>query len=161
MQKIFFIALTSVPLLLTSCAPKVGGNDYSMADLGTNSRSLHGTIASVRVININASQPNEPGVGAAAGAVTGAVAGNVVSNHGAFTTVAGGLLGGIAGHFAEQALTSQQGYEYTVSLDNGETKVIAQGAEPKLSVGQRVVVVLNDKVGPGQAKQARSRVIPE
>ncbi|MEI7493848.1 MAG: hypothetical protein WCJ92_04550 [Alphaproteobacteria bacterium] len=158
MKKIFLIAFATLPLFLTSCAPKLGGSDYSMADVGTNSTSLRGSIVAVRVININASQPNTPGVGAAAGALAGGATGYVVSNGGIFTSVAGGLLGAAAGHFAEQGLTNQEGFEYTVDLDNGEVKTIAQGADPKMSVGQRVIVILNNK---GAAGQARSRVIPD
>lgn len=158
-QIVLAVMLSALPLMLTSCAPKLGGNDYSIADVGSNSTSLRGTIISVRVININASQPNQPGIGAAAGAIAGATTGYVVSNRGPFTTMAGGLLGATAGHFAEQALTNQEGFEYTVQLDNGEVKTIAQGAEPRMAVGQRVIVVLNNKGVNGQ--QARSRVVPD
>lgn len=158
-QKILLVAVATLPLFLTSCAPKLGGSDYSMADVGANSTSLRGSIVAMRTININASQPNQPGVGAAVGAVSGAVIGNVVSNHGPFTTLVGGLLGGVGGHLAEQGLTSQEGIEYTVQLDSGEVHTIAQGAEPRMSVGQRVIVVLNNKGVMGQ--NARSRVIPD
>jgi outer membrane lipoprotein SlyB len=159
MKKIFLVAGATLPLFLTNCAPKLGGSDYAMADVGANSLSLRGTIVAIRTVNINASQPNQPGVGAAVGAVSGAVIGNVVSNHGPFTTLAGGLLGGVGGHYAEQALTSQEGFEYTVELENGQVQTIAQGAEPRMSVGQRVIVVLNNKGVNGQG--ARSRVIPD
>lgn len=153
------VAVAALPLFLTSCAPKLGGSDYAMADVGANSTSLRGSIVAMRTININASQPNQPGVGAAVGAVSGGVIGNVISNHGPFTTLAGGLLGGVGGHYAEQALTSQEGIEYTVQLDSGEVHTIAQGAEPRMSIGQRVIVVLNNKGYAGQ--QARSRVVPD
>jgi outer membrane lipoprotein SlyB len=158
MKKIIAAAVLALPLFLTSCAPKLGGSDYSIADVGANSTSLRGSIVSIRVININATEANKPGVGAVAGGLAGGVAGHVVSNRGPFTTVAGGLLGAAAGHFAEQALTNQEGFEYTVQLDNGDVKTIAQGAEPRMSVGQRVLVVLNNK-GAGQG--ARSRVVPD
>ena len=159
MKKIIATALLALPLLLTSCAPKLGGKDYSMNEVGTNSVTLRGSIIALEVVNLNAKQPNEPGIGAAVGAVTGAVTGNVVSNHGAFTTLAGGLLGGAAGHFAEQALTNQEGFNYTVQLDNGQIQNIVQGAEPRLSVGQRVLVVVNDRGSRGQGP--RTRVVPD
>jgi outer membrane lipoprotein SlyB len=159
MKKFFLVALATLPLFMTGCAPKLGGSDYSMADVGTNSTSLRGSIVSVRVINLVATDANKPGLGAAAGAIAGGTTGYVVSNRGPFTTVAGGLLGAAAGHFAEQALTNQEGFEYTVQLDNGEVKTIAQGAEPRMAVGQRVLVVLNNKGVGGQ--QARSRVVPD
>ncbi len=159
MKKIIAAAVLLLPLFLTSCAPKLGGSDYSIADVGANSTSLRGSIISIRVINLVATDSNKPGVGALAGGVAGGVTGHVISNGGPFTTMAGGLLGAAAGHFAEQGLTNQEGFEYTVQLDNGEIKTIAQGAEPRMAVGQRVIVVLNNKGVAGQ--QARSRVVPD
>ena len=159
MKQIFAVAMLALPLMLTNCAPKLGGSDYSMADVGANSTSLRGSITSIRVVNLVATDANKPGIGALAGGVAGGVTGNVISNGGPFTTMAGGLLGATAGHFAEQALTNQEGFEYTVQLDNGEVKTIAQGAEPRMAVGQRVLVVLNNKGTGGQ--QARSRVVPD
>jgi outer membrane lipoprotein SlyB len=159
MKKIIGIALLSFPLLLTSCAPKLGGNDYSMPDIGTNSVSLRGQIASVRVVNLVAKQPNEVSLGAVGGGVVGAGVGNAISNGGIFTTLLGGMLGATAGHLTEQQLVNQEGFEYTVDLENGETKIIAQGAEPRMVVGQKVIVILNDKGVNGQA--ARSRVVPD
>lgn len=159
MKQIFAVAMLALPLMLTSCAPKLGGSDYSIADVGANSTRLRGSITSIRVVNLVATDANKPGIGAVAGGVAGGVTGHVVSNGGPFTTMAGGLLGAAAGHFAEQALTNQEGFEYTVQLDNGEVKTIAQGAEPRMAVGQRVIVVLNNKGTMGQ--QARSRVVPD
>ena len=159
MKKVFLLVLATLPLFMTGCAPKLGGSDYSMADVGANSASLRGSIISIRVVNLVATDANKPGIGAGIGAIAGGTTGYVVSNGGPFTSVAGGLLGGVAGHFAEQALTNQEGYEYTVQLDNGGVQTVAQGADPKMSVGQRVIVVLNNKGVGGQ--QARSRVSPD
>lgn len=161
MKKIFLIAAATLPLFLTNCAPKLGGSDYSTADVGTNSVSLRGTITSIRAININASQPNQPGIGAGVGAISGAVLGSTIGQGkgSLVSTVIGGLAGGAAGHFIEQGATSQEGFEYTVDLDNGQIQTIAQGAEPRMSVGQRVIVILNNKGVNGQG--ARSRVVPD
>ena len=159
MKKIIAAGLLALPLLLTSCAPKLGGKDYSMTEVGTNSTTLRGSVIAIEVVNLNAKQPNEPGVGALAGGVLGGVGGNVISNHGPFTTVAGALLGAAAGHFAEQGLTNQEGFNYTVQLDNGQVQNVVQGAEPKLSVGQRVLLVVNDRGSRGQGP--RTRVVPD
>lgn len=161
MRKILAALLLSAAVVLPGCAPKLGGSDYSLADVGANSSGVRGTIAGVRIININATDNNQPGVGAAVGGVSGALLGSQIGGgRGQIVTgVLGGLAGGVAGHMAEQALTNQEGFEYTVDMDNGEVKVIAQGAEPRMSVGQRVVVVMNDKGIRGQ--KARSRVIPD
>ena len=68
MKKVFLVALATLPLMMTSCAPKLGGSDYSMADVGANSTSLRGSIVSVRVINLVATDANKPGIGAGIGA---------------------------------------------------------------------------------------------
>lgn len=161
MKKILSVVLLTLPLFLTNCAPKLGGSDYSLADVGANSTGLRGTIAAVRVINIVATDNNQPGAGSVIGGVSGALLGSQIGGgRGRVVSgVLGGLAGGVAGHLAEQALTNQEGFEYTVNLDNGEVKVIAQGAEPRMSVGQRVLVVVNEKGVKGQ--KARSRVIPD
>ena len=70
--------------------------------------------------------------------------------------VLGGLAAGVAGHYIEKALTEQDGWEYTVKLDDGRTVSIVQGAEPPLNVGQRVRVVKSQ----GKTKSQRSRVLP-
>jgi outer membrane lipoprotein SlyB len=66
-------------------------------------------------------------------------------------TGAGAVLGGVAGHAVQNR--AKNGVEYTVKLDSGETITLAQGAEPKLSAGQRVYVVNSNK--------GRSRIVPE
>lgn len=161
MRKILAVVLLGSALVLPGCAPKLGGSDYSLADVGANSSGMRGTIAGVRVININATDNNQPGAGAAVGGISGALLGSQIGKGKGqvVSGVLGGLAGGVAGHLAEQALTNQEGFEYTVDMDNGEVKVIAQGAEPRMSVGQRVIVVVNDKGVKGQ--KARSRVIPD
>ncbi len=151
-----WIGLGAILLIFEGCAPKIGGSDYSLAGAGEVNRAERGTIVSVRVVNINAREANEPGVGAAAGAVGGGVlAGSLIGQkRGSLAAGAGGaLLGGLAGHFIEQGLVNQQGFEYTVKMDDGSLKVIAQGAEPALQVGQRVLVVGSYK--------SRGRVIPD
>lgn len=161
MCKILAVSLVAVAMILPGCAPKLGGSDYSLSDVGANSSGLRGTVAAVRIININATDNNQPGAGAALGGVGGALLGSQIGGgRGQVVTgVLGAVAGGVAGHLAEQALTNQEGFEYTVDMDNGEVKVIAQGAEPRMSVGQRVIVVVNDKGVKGQ--KARSRVIPD
>ncbi len=153
------VSLMALGLSQSGCAPQLGGSDYSLADVGTPSQSLPGYITNVRVININAADRSKPGVGAGVGAVSGAVLGSTVGKGRGSTVAAlvGGLAGGVGGHFAEQALLNQQGFEYTVQLDRGDIMTVAQGAEPKLSNGQRVAVVVNQK---SAYNAARSRVIP-
>lgn len=153
MRKIFILFLPFAAYFLTGCAPQLGGSDYDTNSVGTVSSTLKGTIISARVININAKDRSNVGAGGLIGGLAGAGLGSTIgSGKGSMlSTVLGGLAGGAAGHFAEQKMTAQQGIEYQVKLDRGDTISIAQGAEPKLIQGDRVLII--------QSPGGRSRVI--
>ncbi|HLD95142.1 MAG TPA: glycine zipper 2TM domain-containing protein [Alphaproteobacteria bacterium] len=143
--------------LLSGCAPRIGGSDYSIHGVGEVSRSEGGTIVAVRVVNISArgtGQDNQPGAGALLGGLGGAVLGSQIGQ-GKGAIIAGtlGAVGGaVGGHYAEKALTDQQGYEYTIRLDKGEEVTVTQGADPAMANGQRVRVIYSAR--------DRSRVVP-
>ncbi len=50
-------------------------------------------------------------------------------------------MGALAGNAVENRVGKNSGYEITVRLDNGETRVVAQEADVPVSVGQRVQVI--------------------
>ena len=58
--------------------------------------------------------------------------------------VGGAILGGFAGNAAQEGLTSQQGYEYIVRLDNGNTVSTTQGADVLLNPGQRCQIIFGN-----------------
>jgi len=156
MQK--FITLTLLGLstvAMVACAPRIGGNDYSVQGAGEASRTIRGTVVALRSVNISAQKENQPGVGALAGAVAGGVIGTQFGGgRGRIaTTGLGALAGAGAGHFAERLMTDQEGIEYQVQADNGELLTIAQGKDPMMSVGQRVLVIMSHK--------DRSRIVPD
>lgn len=149
--------LGATALFLNGCAPRLGGSDYGIGGVGEFSETYSGTIASKRVVRLSAKKTggdNTPGIGALAGAGVGALAGSQIGyGKGAIAAaVAGGLLGGVGGHYAEDALTTQDGFEYGVRLDDGRLITVTQGGEPNLGVGQRVNVI--------KSGRDRSRVVP-
>ena len=155
MKKFLLVAaLTTAVLSLSACAPKLGGNDYGVRGVGEVSETLRGTVISMRVINISAKDASTPGVGALGGAVAGGVLGSQVGKgHGPAVIGTLGALGGAAlGHYAEGRLTEQEGFEYQVQLERGDIVTVSQGAEPRLAIGQRVLVIKSNK--------DRSRVVP-
>jgi len=159
--KIKFVALSLACLLTSGCAPKLGANDYGVSAVGDFSENHLGTLISKRVVRISGKETgddNTPGLGAIAGAGAGALAGSQIGYGKGQVAggVLGGLVAGVAGHYIEKALTEQDGFEYTVKLDDGRTVSIVQGAEPALNVGQRVRVVKSQ----GKTKSQRSRVLP-
>jgi outer membrane lipoprotein SlyB len=148
MKKILIFSmsvLTAAPL--TGCAPRIGGSDYSVAGSGQVSDALRGVIVGKRVVHINMKDPeheNDPGAGALAGGVGGGVLGSQFGKGRGSTAGAaiGAIAGAIGGHFAEKALTEQDGFEYQIQLDHGRLMTLAQGRDPELSVGQRVLVII-------------------
>ena len=107
-----------------------------------------GTVTGVRPIVIQ--NDKSSGAGMLAGGALGGVAGNAVGGGTGRTiaTVGGAILGALAGNAIENSVGKSSGYEITVRLDNGETRVVAQEADVPISVGQRVQVI------SGQAPRA-------
>ncbi len=174
MKKILMISAAVLSAAnLTGCAPKIGGNDYSVAGSGEISDTKRGVIIGKRVVNINAQDPenqNNPNTGALAGGLAGGVAGSNIGNgNGAVAAAVGGaIIGAFAGHFAEQKLTEQQGFEYQVELENGQILTLAQGADLDMPVGQRVLVITPIKSGHtttinmgGRTNTSRARIVPD
>lgn len=148
MKKILMLSATVLATsVMTGCAPRIGGNDYSVAATGEVSDTLRGVIVGKRVVQINMKDPehqNDPGAGAGIGLLGGALAGSQVGQgRGAVAgTAIGAIAGAIGGHFAEKSLTEQDGFEYQIELDGGRLMTLAQGRDPELSIGQRVLVIM-------------------
>lgn len=142
---------------LTSCAPRLGGTDYSIRGAGETSTVLTGVIISTTPINISAKsneQDSQLGAGALVGAGVGAVGGSLIGKGRTpwITGTVGAVAGGAAGHAIERGLTDQQGMLYEIQLDRGGVVAVSQGLSPALGVGQRVKVIQG---------RDRSRVLPE
>lgn len=139
-------------VISSGCTPNIGGQDYSVTDSGYMSQTFAGTILSTRSVVIANQSPKDQGK-MGAGALVGGAAGGILAGttigkgNGSIAAGAiGALAGGALGHYAEKEMTRQNGVEYSIKLDaadGGEGRVIsvAQGLEPRLSVGQRVTVI--------------------
>ena len=157
-QNILLLSVIAAAVTVSGCAPRIGGNDYSVRGAGEVNNTERGVIESMRVVNIAASTSatdNQPGAGAAIGAVSGAVLGSQIGGgRGQVVSgVLGAAAGGVAGHLIGQKITDQEGFEYQVRLDSGRLVTIAQGADPQMRRGQRVLVISSYK--------DRGRVIPD
>ena len=99
-----------------------------------------GTVTGVRPIVIQ--NDKSSGAGMLAGGALGGVGNAVGGGTGrTIATVGGAILGALAGNAIENSVGKSSGYEITVRLDNGETRVVAQEADVPISVGQRVQVI--------------------
>ena len=99
-----------------------------------------GVIANVR-------QVTHEGQGSGAGAIIGGLAGGALANNvargGARTlaTVAGALGGGLLGNSIEKSQHRAVGYEVTVRLEDGATRMVAADTMPSWRIGDKVKVV--------------------
>ena len=128
--------------VLAGCAtPSASSGVYTYGQAQREQIVRTGTIIAMRPIVIQTGGTS--GVGAVAGGVLGGVAGNGIGrgSGNALATVGGAVLGALAGNAIEGQMGKTSGFEITVRLDNGETRVIAQAADQPLSVGQRVQVI--------------------
>ncbi len=173
MKKILMLSVAvCAAVSISGCAPRIGGSDYSVAGSGEINDTLRGLIVGKRVVRINMKNPeqqNDPGAGSMLGLLGGGALGSQFGKgRGAVAgTALGAVAGAVGGHFAEQALTEQEGFEYQIELDNGRLMTLAQGRDPELSVGQRVLVIMPIKpagqttISYGRTNTSRARVIAD
>ncbi|GGP23586.1 glycine zipper 2TM domain-containing protein [Silvimonas iriomotensis] len=143
------IAVAAASLGLAGCASD-SANTYSRSQAMRTATAQAGTVESVRSVRI---QNDTNAIGTIAGGVIGGAAGSQIGGgNGAIVAgVLGAIAGGVAGNQIEKQGTTQNAYEITVRLDNGQRLVITQAADMAFSVGQRV-----DVVSDGQT----TRVVP-
>lgn len=148
------IMLASLPVL-SGCAPRVGGSDFSVGETRQSNTIYHATVTSVHQVTINSNSDTRQGVGGVLGAVAGGVVGSTIG-HGSGRTLAtlgGALLGGALGVGVGGATAQQSGQEISVRYDNGSEESIVQGSDPVIYAGQRVRVLVN--------ADGSRRVLPE
>lgn len=135
--------LLALPLTVASCASDIDSNYYSTGSVGQLSQAQGCTVVSVRPIKV----ATQNGMGTAIGGIAGGVAGSQIGGGNTahlLGAVGGAILGGMAGDAAQKGLTSQQGYEYIVRLDNGNTVSTTQGGDVLLNPGQRCQLIMGN-----------------
>lgn len=128
--------------ILAGCANQsASGNVYTYGQAQREQIQRLGTVVSVR--NITIQPESSSGVGTVAGAAVGGVAASSIGGGTGriIASVLGGVAGGLVGNEIEKGTSRKAGYEITVRLDNGETRVVAQEADIALRPGQRVQVI--------------------
>ncbi len=146
--------LGCIAMLIGGCARNISSNSYDARTIGAASNTYAGVIVSMRKVAVEGGDSLEDHkVGGLMGAVAGGVLGNAIGAGRGRTiaTAAGALAGAAAGAYAEKQLKAQEGFEYTVKLDNGSMKTVVQGTDVVLYPGQRVLLI-DDSRG-------RSRVV--
>jgi outer membrane lipoprotein SlyB len=121
--------------------PSASASVYTYGQAQTEQIVRNGTVTNVRPIVIQ--KDGTSGAGMIAGGALGGVAGSAVGGGTGrdLAIVGGAILGALVGQKVEEGVGKTNGLEITVRLDNGETRVIAQEDDVRLSVGQRVQVI--------------------
>lgn len=150
MKKIAAAFVLPVMLVLGACTDNIGADHYNTSAAGQVNRAVKGTIIAVRPVVVS---DGDGQFGKLAGAAAGGVAGSMIGGSDAvhvLGAIGGAVVGGIAGDAAQNVLSRQQGYEYTIQLDNGNIVTLVQGNDVVLRVGQKCLVLYGN----------RSRVVP-
>ena len=141
-----YALLLALPLTaagIAGCASDIDSNYYSTGSVGQVSQAQGCTVVSVRPIKVS----TQNGAGTAIGGIAGGIAGSQIGGGNTahlLGAVGGAILFGFAGNAAQEGLTSQQGYEYIVRLDNGNTVSTTQGADVLLNPGQRCQIIFGN-----------------
>jgi len=99
-----------------------------------------GVVESVREVSVGG---EGSGLGAAGGAVVGGLLGHQVGGGSGkqIATVVGAVGGAVAGNEVEKRVKSTKGYEVTVRLDDGSTRVISEVTPPSWRTGDHVRII--------------------
>lgn len=155
MFKIKFLAVLSLFLLstvLSACTQSSrSGNVYSRDQARVTHSVYYGTIQRVEDVVI---EGDSEGLGTlAGGAMGGALGSGVGGGSGKTIAVVGGaILGGLVGSATEKEISTRQGVELEVKLDNGEILAIVQEKDTEYRVGDHVRV-LRDARGNARVRQ--------
>jgi len=110
---------------MTGCQTPLTGSSYNRGEARKMQTVYLGTVLSVSEVTIH----GEPGAaGTITGAAAGAALGQTIGSGSGRTaaTILGGAVGAVAGGAAEKKITTRQGIEITVKLDDGRTVAIVQ-----------------------------------
>lgn len=155
MKKTLLMVMGVVTLLMGGCVRNISSSSYEASTVGSAGITYPCTVVSVRKVLVE--EENLSG-GTLAGGAAGMAIGQTIGQGSGqvLATVAGGLIGAAAGAAAQKSMSSQEGFEYTVKLENGEMRTIVQGADSPLVPGQAAYLIVYPTEGRAQA---RSRLI--
>ncbi|CAJ4625326.1 outer membrane lipoprotein [Burkholderia pseudomallei] len=133
--------MLTATVTLAGCFTPPGSADvYSVGQAQREQTVRMGTVESVRAVRIQGDGGGSA-LGTLGGGALGAVAGSAIGGGrgSVLTAIAGGIAGAVAGNAVGQGLSSANGVEITVRLDNGDLRSITQAATPEVfRAGERV-----------------------
>lgn len=145
------VIILSATLLSACMQDSRSGKVYSRDQARVTQSVYYGTILRVEDVVI---EGTSEGMGTLAGGAMGGVLGSTVGGGSgrAIGAVGGAILGGLTGAAVEKEITTTQGVELEVELDNGELLAIVQEKDAEYRVGDRIRV-LRDARGTARVRQ--------
>lgn len=140
------IIILAAGLALAGCARSQSPDVYSRGEVGAKVEVEDAVVLSVRDVEIEGTRSN---IGAAVGGAAGAVGGSYAGNRrgAVLGAIAGAVVGALVGAVAEEAVTSREGVEYLVRLEDGETVAVVQPkGDAPLAPGAEVLLVYGDHI---------------
>lgn len=126
--------------ILGACQADIQSNQYGTSSVGQANPAAQCRVINVRRVNVKSDNELGTLMGGAAGGVAGYAIGGDSTAHW-LGSIGGAVLGGVAGNAAQDALSSQNAYEYIVELNNGQIMTITQGTDTLLSPGQKCLLL--------------------
>lgn len=141
-KTLLLAAMITASVSLAGCFTPPGSADvYSSSQANREQTVRLGTIESVRAVRIESDTGAGSTLGTLGGGALGAVAGSAIGGGrgSILTAIAGGIAGAVAGNAIGQGMSTANGVEITVRLDNGDLRSITQAATPEVfRAGDRV-----------------------
>ncbi|UTY60366.1 glycine zipper 2TM domain-containing protein [Massilia sp. erpn] len=132
-------AMVAVAALASGCASSNYPQNTSYSNQAD--ASSYGTIDSIQMVRVD---PATSGAGAVAGGLVGALVGNQIgSGSGRAAATAAGAIGGamLGNNIESNRNQTQEVYQISIRLDNGDYRTINQDSAYDLRVGNRVRLV--------------------
>jgi len=130
-------------LLIGGCA-SASTTTYDAADVGRTIETASGKVVASRSVDVKGGSPT---VGPLAGGAVGGATGGLAFGSG-WAALLGAVVGAGVGYVAEQQISSGEGTEYVVEMDDGRTVTIVQNKEegkPPIADGTPVLVQYSGK----------------
>ena len=141
------ILLLSAPFILAGCASEKGGDVYTRDQVQQVQHFKVGTIESVHKVRIEGTKTP---IGTTAGTIVGGIAGSGAAQGktGQVAAVLGAVVGGVVGAAAEEGYTREDGFEYSIKLEDGNYISVVQAAnkDEDIKAGDKVRVIESDGV---------------
>ena len=142
-SRLVVAALIAGSLAISGCAYNSSSADVYTASQAQREETVRmATVESVRGVKISSNNGQPTGLGAiGGGALGGVAAGSAIGggNGSIIAGIIGGLAGAVAGNAVENSVSTKNGLEITVRLDNGDLRAITQTSNGEVfQAGERV-----------------------